>query len=113
MRKTAFVLAPGAVAVMAAAGCSTLGRAAFADPVVTLKNVNVVGLGLTGGNLDVGLNGYNPNGYRLRAPRLHHRGQIESTPLANGPPPRRFTVQNKDPTQGHIPITFSWSRLCA
>jgi LEA14-like dessication related protein len=113
MRKKTFVLATAAVAVIAAAGCSTLGRAAFADPVVTLKNVNVVGLGMTGGNLDVVLNVYNPNGYRLDATRLNYRVQIDSTPLANGALDSRFTVQNNDSTQVHIPITFSWSGLGA
>ena len=113
MKKKTFVLATAAIAVIAAAGCSTLGRQAFADPVVTLKTVNVVGLGLTGGNLDVVLNVYNPNGYRLDATRLNYRVQIDSTPLANGALDSRFTVQNKDSTQVHIPITFSWSGLGA
>jgi LEA14-like dessication related protein len=112
MRRKTFVLATAAVAVLAA-GCATLGRAAFADPVVTLRNVNVVGLGLTGGNLDVVLNVYNPNGYRLDATRLNYRIQVDSTPLANGTLDNQFTVQNKDSTQVHIPVTFSWNGLGA
>jgi hypothetical protein len=37
------------------AGCSVLGRAAFQDPVVNLKGVELRGVGLTGGTLDVRL----------------------------------------------------------
>ena len=111
--KRIFVLATATVAVLVAAGCSALGKQAFADPVVNLRDVKVVGLGLTGGNLDVVLSVYNPNGYRLDATRLNYRLQVDSTPLANGTLDNRFTVQDKDSTQVHIPVTFSWSGLGA
>lgn len=112
MRKT-FVLATAAVAVMINAGCSALGRQAFADPVVSLKDVRVVSAGLNGGNLDVVLNVYNPNGYRLDATRLTYRVQVDSTPLANGIMDSRFTVQDKDSTTVRIPVSFTWSGLGA
>ena len=112
MRK-GFVLAAATVAVMVAAGCSTLGRQAFADPVVSLKDVRVASLGLNGGNLDVMLNVYNPNGYRLDATRLTYRLLVDSTPLGNGVMDSRFTVQDKDSTTVRIPVAFSWSGLGA
>lgn len=111
--KKIVILATASVAVIAAAACSTLGKQAFADPVVTLKDVKVASLGLNGGNLDVVLNVYNPNGYRLDATRLTYRIQVDSTPLANGALDNRFTVQNKDSTQIKIPVSFSWSGLGA
>lgn len=111
MTKRTFVLATAAVAVIAAAGCSTLGRQSFANPVVSLRNVRVVGLGATGGNLDVVLSVYNPNGFRLDATQLNYRLQVDSTPLANGVLTDRFSVQNKDSTQIHIPVAFSWAGL--
>ena len=49
-------------AVMATAGCSMLGARNFQQPIVHLQDVRVNGLGLTGGNLDVKLSVYNPNG---------------------------------------------------
>lgn len=111
--KTMHMLAAATAAVLIAAGCSTLGKQAFADPIVTLKDVKVVGVGVNGGNLDVVLNVYNPNGYRLDATRLNYRVQVDSTPLANGVLDSRFTVQDKDSTQVRIPVTFSWSGLGA
>ena len=65
-----FVLAMAASAAVVTAGCSVLGRAAFQEPVVNLKGVELRGVGLTGGTLDVRLSVYNPNGYRLDATRL-------------------------------------------
>ena len=111
--KKGFVLAAAAVAFAATAACSTLGRAAFADPVVTLKNVQVASLGLQGGNLNVILNVYNPNGYRLDATRLTYRLLVDSTPLANGVMDSKFTVQDKDSTTVTIPVAFNWTGLGA
>src|SRR6185503_11721392 len=82
--KRIFVVAAAAVAVSVAAGCSTLGKAAFADPVVTLKDVKVVGIGLTGGNVDVVLSVYNPNGFRLDATKLTYNLFVDSTKLGDG-----------------------------
>ena len=51
MKKLAIVLA--ASAAIAGGGCSTLGRQAFQQPVVNLRDVKVRGIGITGGSLDV------------------------------------------------------------
>src|SRR4051812_20511314 len=111
--KRIFVLATAAVAVIAAAGRAALGRQAFADPIVSLRDVKITGLGLQGGNLEVVLAEYNPNNYSLDATRLNYRIQVDSTPLANGVLDNRFSLTNKDTTQVHIPVTFSWTGLGA
>jgi LEA14-like dessication related protein len=111
--KRGIALAAAAVAFAATAACSTLGRQAFADPVVTLKDVQVASLGLMGGNLNVKLNVYNPNGYRLDATRLTYRLLVDTTPLANGIVDSRFTVQDNDSTTVTIPVTFTYAGLGA
>lgn len=116
MRTRFAILAAAAVFVGGVgSACSTLGRQAFAQPQVTLKDVRVSSLGLTGGNLDVVLSVYNPNGYRLDATRLTYNLQVgdEATPFANGVLDSRFTVQDKDSTTVRIPVTFSYSGLSA
>jgi LEA14-like dessication related protein len=112
MRKS-FVIVAATAAVLVGAGCSTLGKQAFADPVVSLKNVRVASMGLTGGNLDLVLNVYNPNGYRLDATRLTYNLAVDSTPLANGVMDQTFTVQDKDSTTVTIPVAFSWTGIGA
>jgi LEA14-like dessication related protein len=111
--KRGIALAAAAVAFAAVAGCSTLGKQAFAEPIVTLKDVQVASIGLVGGNLNVKLNVYNPNGYRLDATKLTYRLLVDSTPLANGIMDSRFTVQDKDSTTVSIPVSFNWTGLGA
>ena len=61
MRKLALVGVVAATA-LGAYGCATIGRNAFAQPVVTLRDVKLQGIGFTGGSFDVILSVYNPNG---------------------------------------------------
>lgn len=113
MRKLALML--GVAAAVSVGACSALGKAAFKQPVVTLRDVEVRGLGLTGGSLDVRLNVYNPNHYRLDASRLNYRVQMagDSVTVATGTLDSKFTVQDNDSTLVTIPVNFSYSGLGA
>ena len=72
MRRLA--LAVAASAAVAGAGCSALGRQAFqAAGRESARRAACAALGLTGGSLDVMLNVYNPNHYRLDATRLTYQ----------------------------------------
>jgi LEA14-like dessication related protein len=102
-----------ALAITAAA-CSTLGRAAFQNPIVNLRDVRVLGLGTSGGQLEVHLGVYNPNNYRLDATRLTYRVFVgDSVGLANGVLDTRATVQAGDSTIVRIPVAFTYSGLGA
>jgi LEA14-like dessication related protein len=106
MRRLA-VLMTG-VLTAAALGCASLGIGAFKEPVVTLKNVSVRGIGLTGGAVDVVLNVYNPNGYRLDATRMTYKLMVDTVALGAGAIDSNFRVQKKDSTQLTIPLDFTW-----
>lgn len=94
--------------------CSSLGRAAFQNPVVNLRDVRVLGLGTSGGQLEVQLGVYNPNNYRLDATRLTYRVFVgDSVGLANGSLDTRATVQAQDSTIIKIPVSFTYSGLGA
>jgi LEA14-like dessication related protein len=109
MRRAAMV-----VAVVAAAGCASLGRQAFQPPHVNLRDVRVVGLGVTGGELEVALNVRNPNNYRLDANRLEYRVFLgDSLPLANGTMDNRATIQAGDSAIVKIPVAFTYAGLGA
>jgi LEA14-like dessication related protein len=112
------VLGAATVAIAATAACSMLGSQAFQQPVVQLKDVAVQGLGLTGGQLAVKLNVYNPNGYRLDATRLSYNvivgdGSSASTSLATGTLDNQFTVQSGDSTTVTIPVGFTYAGVGA
>jgi LEA14-like dessication related protein len=113
MRKLAMVVA--ASAAIAGSGCATLGKAVFQQPIVNLKNVQVRGVGLTGGSLDVILSVYNPNHYRLDATRLTYRVMMagDSLQVANGSMDSRFTVNDNDSTTVTIPVSFTYAGLGA
>jgi LEA14-like dessication related protein len=113
MRKLAVMVA--ASAAIAVAGCSTLGKAIFQQPIVNLKNVQIRGVGLTGGSLDVVLGVYNPNHYRLDATRLTYRVMMggDSLQVANGALDSRFSVNDNDSTTVTIPVSFTYAGLGA
>jgi LEA14-like dessication related protein len=112
------VLGAATVAMAATAACSMLGSQAFQQPVVQLKDVAVQGIGLTGGQLGVKLNVYNPNRYRLDATRLSYNvvvGDNSSSPtsLATGTLDSQFTVQSGDSTTVMIPVSFTYAGIGA
>jgi LEA14-like dessication related protein len=101
-------------AVVITAGCSALGRQAFKEPVVHLQDVRVNGVGLTGGNLDVRLSVYNPNGYRLDATRMSYNVVVgDSVRFATGQVDNRFTVNSNDSSVVTIPVNFTYSGIGA
>ena len=101
-------------AIVATTGCSAIGRQAFKQPVVQLRDVRVNGVGLTGGNLDVRLSVYNPNGYRLDATRMSYNVIVgDSVRFANGTMDTRFTVNGNDSNVVTIPVSFTYSGIGA
>ena len=98
---------------LVSASCAGLGRGNFRDPVVTFKNVQVGGVGLTGGTLDVILSVYNPNGYRLDATRITYKVMVDSLDVGAGALDKHFTVQSNDSTDVVLPIHFNWNGLGA
>ncbi len=96
-----------------ATSCRTLGLAAFATPVVTLRDVRLGGINLTGGLLNVEIGIRNPNGYRLDARRLTYRLMIDTTELGNGGLDTAMTVQGGDSTLLKLPIKFTFAGLGA
>ena len=101
----------GALAVATMAGCATLGRATFAEPLVELRDVRIVGLGIDGGNVDVVLSVYNPNRYSLDATRMTYRLDVDSVQLGNGALDSRFVVPSGDTSMVRLPIRFTYRGL--
>src|SRR3954470_17540640 len=105
----------GVVAAMVAtAGCSMLGARNFQQPIVHLQDVRVNGLGLTGGNLDVKLSVYNPNGFKLDATHMTYNLFVgDSVHMAEGTMDNRFTVNSNDSSFVTIPVNFTYAGIGA
>jgi LEA14-like dessication related protein len=108
MRKLVLV-GIAAASALGASGCATIGRNAFAEPVVTLRDVKLQGIGMTGGSFDVILSVYNPNGYRLDATQLNYNLFVDTVRFANGTLNQRFNVQERDSTLVTVPINFTYA----
>jgi LEA14-like dessication related protein len=112
MRKVVVTLA--VMATLAGAGCSALGRQVFQEPVVTLQDVKLVGVGITGGQVDVLLNVQNPNEFRLDATKLTYNVFVgDSIQFATGVVDSRFTVEGKKTQQVRVPINFTYAGIGA
>lgn len=108
MRRTTAALAAVACLTMA---CATFGRAVFKEPVVTYRDARVLGLGITGGSLEVVLDVYNPNSFRLDGSRLTYTVTVDSVPVGSGAFDDQFTVERGDTTQVRLPISFTYAGL--
>ena len=108
------MLGAATAAIALSVGCSALGRQAFREPIVHLQDVHVNGVGLTGGNLDVRLSVYNPNGYRLDATRMSYNVVVgDSVRFATGTVDNRFTVNSNDSSVVTIPVNFTFAGVGA
>jgi LEA14-like dessication related protein len=112
MRRTLVGLV-AAAALAGTAACASLGRNVFREPVVNFRNVEVKGLGLSGGSLDVVLSVYNPNGFKLDATRLTYRLQVDSIDVGTGALDREFVVQENDSSLVRLPVSFTYAGLGA
>jgi LEA14-like dessication related protein len=96
------------------AGCATLGHALrFDEPTIALQEIRVTGLGLTGGTMDLALDVFNPNGYRLRTTRLELGIDLEQVHFGDA----LLETPVELPSQQHslvtVPVRFEWAGLGA
>jgi LEA14-like dessication related protein len=105
-----------AVAVAMTVGltaCAALGRATFVEPVVELQQVELLGLGFEGGNLEVILAVHNPNRFALDASALTYQVDVDSVPLGSGALDSRFVVAGGDTARVRLPVRFTYRGLGA
>ena len=94
-----------------ALGCATFGRQAFRTPTVELKDIRVRSIGLEGGSLDLVLDVFNPNDYRMDATRLTYTLSADTANVATGAVTRRVTLNNKSRNEVLLPVSFSMKEL--
>lgn len=100
-----------AATLIAATGCATFARQAFQTPTVTLKDVRIRAIGLDGGALDLVLDVFNPNEYRMDATRLSYNLVADTATIATGEINKRVTLLNKQHNDVVMPVSFSVKEL--
>ena len=107
---------PGVLCLLAI-GLSSCGvfRAAldFQNPDVTLSEIRVTGLGLTGGTLDLVLDVYNPNAYDIHGTRLGLALDLEDTHFGDAEITTPFALSATRHNQVLVPVRFEWAGVGA
>ena len=98
-----------AVLLVLTSACATLGMAHFKEPIVTMKDVKVTGLGVTGGSLEIVLDVYNPNNFRLDGSRLTYKLMVDTLTFGTGSYDSRFQVEKGDTSEIRLPFSFSYT----
>lgn len=98
----------GMVLVLVVGACASLGRASFQEPLVTFKDARITGLGVSGGSLEIILDVYNPNRFRLEGTRLTYKVMVDSTEFGEGAYTSKFAVDEKATTEVRLPLTFTY-----
>lgn len=99
------------LALGGAAGCRTLARQAMANPVVEVKDVVIKGLGFQGGTLDVILDVYNPNEFRMDATRITYEVWVDSGRVADGAIDQRLTLNERGRSSVTVPVNFTYAAV--
>jgi LEA14-like dessication related protein len=93
--------------------CSFIGRRMFTPPTVLIEDVRLVGVGLTGGTVDVSVFVFNPNNFKLDSKRVNYTVMVDTIPLGSGTITERMVVGANDSTLIRIPITFGIPQIMA
>ena len=102
------------VAVVLLAGCATIRSALnFQEPQVELQEINITGMGLTGGTLDLVFDVYNPNDYRLRSTRLEMGVDLEGTHFGDALIDRPLDLSPTNHSRVVMPVRFEWAGIGA
>jgi LEA14-like dessication related protein len=102
------------VSLLALTGCATLRSALnFQEPQVALQEINITGLGLTGGTLDLVFDVYNPNDYRLRSTRLEVALDLEGRHFGDALIDRPLDLSPTNHSRVVMPVQFEWAGVGA
>ena len=103
-----------AVVGVAISNCATLRHALnFENPQIELKQINVTGMGLSGGTLDLVFDVYNPNEYRLRSTRLEVGLELASTDFGEALIDKPLDLSPQNHSQVVMPVRFTWAGVGA
>jgi len=93
--------------------CSVLSKVSFERPTTKLESIELIGLGISGGSMNLVLDVYNPNGYELRAMRIDAGIDLEGTHFGDVRLERDISLPPTEHTTVKIPVTFTWAGVGA
>ena len=103
-----------AALVVALSSCATLKNAlTFENPQIELQGINVTGMGISGGTLDLVFDVYNPNQYRLRSTRLEVALALASTDFGEALIDKPLDLSPQNHSRVVMPVRFTWAGVGA
>src|SRR2546426_11563601 len=94
--------------------CATLRNAlTFEKPQIDLQAINVTGLGMSGGTLDLVFDVYNPNQYRLRSTRLEVGLELANTDFGEALIDKPLDLSPENHSRVVMPVRFTWAGVGA
>lgn len=93
--------------VLSVAGCSAI----FETPELQFRGIRVNSIGIEGASLEILVDVYNPNSYRLGLARLSYDLAIENVHWGVGSLASPMGVDGGDTATLRLPLDVSWSRL--
>jgi len=100
-------------AVLLCLACATLSKLSFHEPELQLQEINVTGVGLTGGTFELVFDVYNPNEYRIRSTRLEVGVDLEATHFGDALLERPLDLSPTNHSRVVVPVRFEWSGVGA
>ena len=94
--------------LVAAAACAVLSDV-FREPDIQLQRATLRSVGLTGGNLELAVQVYNPNRFDLRGTDLQVGFAVEGSHVGDVRYEDEYTVQQGDTTVVVLPLRFEWA----
>ena len=113
LRQRTFPLSRFPFPVLLCLSCATLGRLAFTEPDVSLQEIAVTGIGLTGGTFDLVFDVFNPNDYRIRSTRLEVGVDLEGTHFGDALLDRPLDLSPTNHNRVVVPVRFEWAGVGA
>ena len=94
-------------------GCATLGKLSFKEPDVHLERIDITGLSLGGGTLDLVFDVYNPNTFRIRSTRMEVDLDLEETHFGTALLERPLDLSPENHSRVTVPTRFEWAGMGA
>ena len=98
------------VLVLAGVRCSNL-SGVFEKPELQFRGLRVNSIGLGGASIDVVVDVYNPNSYRLGVDRFSYDLAIENVHFGGGETDAPVSVEGRNTATVRLPLDVDWSRL--
>ena len=93
--------------------CATLRGLTFKEPELALQEIDITGIGLTGGTFDLVFDVYNPNDYRIRSTRMEVGIDLEGRHFGDALLDRPLDLSPTNHSRVVVPVRFEWAGLGA